>query len=67
MKRLGVVAVEDGVALTSSMQHTKSLRPVFNHQFSYCLNITLLIHTMINCVRSNFTNILLLMLVGAAS
>lgn len=32
MKRLGVVAVEDGVALTSCMQHTESLRPVFNQK-----------------------------------
>lgn len=32
MKRLEVVAVEDGVALTSCMQHTESLRPVFNQK-----------------------------------
>lgn len=32
MKRLGVVAVEDGVALTSAMQHTQSLRPVSNQK-----------------------------------
>lgn len=30
MKRLGVVAVEDGTALASSVQHTEPLRPVFN-------------------------------------
>lgn len=32
MKRLGVVAVEDSVAPTSSMQHTESLRPVFHQK-----------------------------------
>lgn len=32
MKRLGVVAVEEGVALTSAMQYKTSLRSLFNQK-----------------------------------